>query len=236
MRVRLAVLLVGILLAMPGRAGAQNTSEPGRELLQSCLDHLFGKGTGLTSASVTYHVSLLADGAPDRLTTLDMKGLELQALRSPGLTLTLSSQGTLMRTLSENRTTDVHPSYREGLSSILSLNPAWILCRILAFREGYVYRLEPGNEASFVRSGFQGLGPHGISPEARWEERAVVDLDGRTLLEYRNRTWGVDGMLLKDVWVLYRQSDPDSPAKWEVVQSFGTSSQKPVHYLVEVSR
>lgn len=218
MFIRCSITIITLVTVAGGIIYSQQ--DAGLRELRDCLDALAGEAVDTTAPQRAF--GILLPGQAEAAITMELHGDQLVAVDTKNFWIRRGANGRGLELDSADgkhhkaiTAGELH-SYRP----ILSLDPGWVVCRLLRESDRYEYLVdEKRQRATFSRRDWVPLADPSERLYGQFEEVVEVDTQGHTILSYRATAWNEDRQPVRDVHNTYHYHRAPSPEWIQVTQS-----------------
>ncbi len=192
----------------------------GRQELRACLDTLAGEA--VESMAPQRAFGILLPGQQEVALTVELAGDQLVALDATTFWIRRGADGRGLEldSIDGKHHKAITAAELHSYRPILSLDPGWVVCRLLREPDRYEYLVdEKRQRATFSRREWVPLADPSERLYGQFEEVVEVDTQGHTILSYRATAWNEDRQPVRDVHNTYHYHRAPSPEWIQVTQS-----------------
>ncbi|HOB54443.1 MAG TPA: hypothetical protein PKG76_17175 [Acidobacteriota bacterium] len=188
--------------------------------LRDCLDALAGEAVDTTAPQRAF--GILLPGQQEVALTVELAGDQLVALDATTFWIRRGADGRGLEldSIDGKHHKAITAAELHSYRPILSLDPGWVVCRLLREPDRYEYLVdEKRQRATFSRREWVPLADPSERLYGQFEEVVEVDTQGHTILSYRATAWNEDRQPVRDVHNTYHYHRAPSPEWIQVTQS-----------------
>ncbi len=218
MFIRCSITIITLVTVAGGIIYSQQ--DIGIRELRDCLDALAGEAVDTTAPQRAF--GILLPGQAEAAITMELHGDQLVALDTKNFWIRrgANGRGLELDSIDGKHHKAITAAELHSYRPILSLDPGWVVCRLLRESDRYEYLVdEKRQRATFSRREWVPLADPSERLYGQFEEVVEVDTQGHTVLSYRATAWNEDRQPVRDVHNIYHYHQARGPEWIQVMQS-----------------